>query len=53
MILLNVAFMVMIGRLRMPLWVTARWCGVLALSCLLLTFAPVRCLKISFCCGRK
>jgi hypothetical protein len=50
---LNAVFMVIFGRLRTASWATARRCGVVAVSCFLVTLAPLRCLKMSFCCGRK
>jgi len=50
---LKAAFIEMTRRLVMSWWATARWCGVVAMSCRLVTLAPVRCLKTSFCCGRK
>jgi hypothetical protein len=53
LIRVNSAFIPMIGRLCMSSRAIARWCGVVAVSYLWATFPPLRCLKASFCCGRR
>ena len=50
---LKAAFIVIIGRLRIAGWLIARWCGVVAVSCFLVTLAPLRCLNERFCWGSQ